>query len=98
MAVLSIESTIIPINDQSKKIDERFYDDLVSKAFDSFSMAKVYMQFVPNVIAEPKIKPTSTRMARFRKAGLIGCLNDTGVTSANYKEIIYGSGDIDSKI
>lgn len=25
------------------------------------------------------------RMQAFRKAGLIGCLNDTGVTSKNYK-------------
>lgn len=33
----------------------------------------------------------SRRMKRLKDAGLIGCLNDTGVDSSNYKEIIRQS-------
>lgn len=30
-------------------------------------------------------------MSKIKKAGLSGCFNDTGVTSTNYKEILYGN-------
>lgn len=39
---------------------------------------------------EKEIKP-KTRLERLEEVGLLGCLNDTGVTSENYKEFIYGS-------
>jgi len=29
------------------------------------------------------------RLANLEKTGLIGCLNGTGVTSKNYKDILY---------
>lgn len=78
-----------PINQQSKIIEECYYDDLMDTAFYSVSMAPVYVQQVPNVRTESK--PMSTRMSKLKKAGLIGCLNESGVTSSNYKEVIYGS-------
>jgi hypothetical protein len=31
----------------------------------------------------------SKRIIAFEKAGLIGCLNGTGINSKNYKKIIY---------
>ncbi len=39
---------------------------------------------------EPEI-PLSPLMARFKKAGLLGCFDGTGVNSQNYKEILNGS-------
>lgn len=38
-------------------------------------------------IEPPKNAPS--KLDRLRKAGLIGCLNDTGLTSKNYKNEIY---------
>lgn len=87
---LAIDFPIIPINPQSKIIEERFYDELVNKAYDSISMPQLYVQQLPNVKSELE-KPMSRRMSRFKQAGLIGCLDDSGVTSSNYKEIMYGS-------
>jgi hypothetical protein len=89
MATLSLDFTVTPMNDQSKIIEERSYGELVDKARDSFSVGWVYVQQVPNVKSESKV--VSTRMARFKKAGLIGCFNDTGVNSDNYKEILRDS-------
>ena len=76
-----------------KSSRERFYGDLVCRAYDSFSIPQVYVQQVPNIRSKTESKPISSRMARLKKAGLIGCLNDTGITSSNYKEIIHGSSD-----
>lgn len=39
--------------------------------------------------------PPSSRFAKFKEAGLVGCFNDSGVTSRNYKDVIskeFGSG------
>lgn len=83
-----------PINEESKKIDQRYYDELMNKAYDSISMASIYVQQIPNIRLE--LKPISNRMIRFKKAGLIGCLNETGVTSSNYKKVIYNSIETDS--
>jgi hypothetical protein len=95
MAVFSPDFSTAPINQQSKVIEERFFEELVSTSRNSLSIAQeVYAHQVPNVRSEAK--PMSARMARFRQAGLIGCFNGTGVTSSNYKEIIYGSFDPDS--
>ena len=78
------------INEQSKIIEERYYKDLVHEAY-GISMAEVYVQQVPNVRSESS--QMSNRMAKLKKAGLIGCLNDTGITSSNYKKNIYESID-----
>ena len=87
-------SLVTPINQQSRNIDERYYIELVNIALDSSSsVANVYLMQVPNVRPELKSKPVSNRMAKLKKAGFIGCLNETGVTSSNYKEIIYGHVD-----
>jgi hypothetical protein len=54
----------------------------------------------------------SPRMQRFKDSGLLGCFDDTGITSENYKDHLYedkmkwhefmeknyGSSEIDSKI
>lgn len=53
-------------------------------------MASIYLKQVPNIKSETKLPPVSSRMDRLKKAGLIGCFDDTGVDSSNYKEIIYG--------
>lgn len=84
---------VTPINPHSQIIEERYFNDLVKKAYDSTSIAPVYIRQVPNIRAETKSKPMSKRMSRLKKAGLIGSLNDTGVTSSNYKEIIMGSSE-----
>lgn len=81
------------LNEESKIIDERYYKELVSTAYDSISMAKIYVGQVPNVRSEPK--KMSSRMARLKKSDLIGCLNKTGVTSSNYKEFMPGSLETD---
>jgi len=98
MVAISSDFSATPINEQSKIIEERYYGDLVHQACDCFSIPRVYAQQVPNIRSEPEAKPMSNRMAKLKKAGLIGCLNDTGVTSNNYKEIIHGSFDPDSNI
>jgi hypothetical protein len=96
MLAFSPDHSTPPINNQSKTIEECFYESLVLNAFDSISISKIYLQQVPNVKSESENKPLSSRMARLKKAGLIGCLNDTEVTSSNYKKIIHRSFDLDS--
>ncbi len=86
-----IDTQITPINQQSRIIEERFCHELIDKAIDSIAMPEVYIQYVPNIRSESRSKPLSSRMARFKKAGLIGCLSDSGVTSTNYKEVMYGT-------
>lgn len=98
MIAIPFDFSATPINEQSKIIEERYYGDLVHQAYDCFSIPRVYVQQVPNIRSESEAKPMSSRMARLKKAGLIGCLNDSGITSSNYKTIIYGSFDPDSNI
>lgn len=33
-------------------------------------------------------RPNESKLGRLKKSGLIGCLNDIGVTSDNYKDIL----------
>jgi hypothetical protein len=98
MVLPSIDFSVTPINLQSKLIEERFFYELINKSIDSIAMAEVYVQYIPNIRSESKPKPISSRMAKFKEAGLIGCLNDSGITSSNYKEIMYGSIKTDSNI
>lgn len=97
MFIFPVDFPTPPINQQSKIIEERYYEELVSTAIDSRN-SMVYLQQVPNVQTQIKSKPISNRMAKLKKAGLIGCLNDTEVTSRNYKKIICESIDSDSSI
>lgn len=86
-----IDATI-PINYESKTIEERYYYSLVVEAYNTFSIPQLYAQQVPNVrLNELKSKPISKRMAGLRRAGLIGCLNNSGITSSNYKDVIQES-------
>lgn len=50
-----------------------------------FGVIKACLRNIPNVkiIAS---EPIPSKLDKFRKAGLIGCLNDTGLTSDNYKK------------
>lgn len=98
-AVVEIRIDFIsPINEDSKAIEERFYEELVNRAYNSISAPEVYTKQVPNVRSETKDKPTSARMARFKKAGLIGCFNNTRVNSENYKNFLFNSNDEDSEL
>ena len=91
MAAPHVDFPYASINEQSRSIEERFYIELVNKVPDTASVSVVYLQQIPHVDTSSKSQPLSARMARFKKAGLIGCLNDTGVNSGNYREIIRDS-------
>jgi hypothetical protein len=75
-----------PLNKQSKAIENRYHENLVRGAYSSLSMPEVYLKQVPNI--ELREKPVSKRMQKLKKSGLIGCLNDSEVTSTNYKDLI----------
>lgn len=77
-----------PINQECEEINERFYTELISKSYDSVSYPDLYIKLIPNIRREIP-KKISKRMANLRKAGIIGCLNNTNITSENYKKIIY---------
>jgi hypothetical protein len=47
-----------------------------------------YIREIPNLKIVP-LKTAPSKLAKFHKAGLIGCLNDSGLTSENYKNEIY---------
>jgi hypothetical protein len=48
---------------------------------------EAYAKEIPNLQLISSKK--SSKLEKFRKAGLIGCLNDSGLTSKNYKDELY---------
>jgi hypothetical protein len=71
-------------------VEERFYTDLANKIPDNMSVGFAYAKEIQFVDTTSEI-PLSPRMARLKKAGLLGCFDGTGVTSENYKEILHES-------
>lgn len=63
-----------------------FPEYLFNRAQDTIIHPEIYAKEVDNVVTEYKI---TSRMSRLKKANLIGCLNDSGVTSKNYKNFLY---------
>jgi hypothetical protein len=86
----------LPPLPMSKILEERYCKELMSQALDSFAIGAVYVNLVPNVKFEPNTSRVSKRMNKLKKLGLIGCFNDTGITSTNYKEFIYGQEETNS--
>lgn len=71
-------------------VEERLYEDLLYTHNDchSVGLTRAYIKVIPTVkiIAT---EPIPSKLDKFRKAGLIGCLNDTELTSDNYKNEFY---------
>jgi|GEM_PF-4738049 len=78
-------------NSHTKIVEERFYANLFERGINTASIGSVYVQQIPNIEAVSVSKPVSARMARFKKAGLLGCLNNIDVNSKNYKEFLQDS-------
>jgi len=91
MAVLHLDFPSASMNKQSRIVEERFYAELVYRVPDTASVGIVYMQQIPHIDTTSQPRPMSARMARFKKAGLIGCFNNTGVNSGSCKDIIQDS-------
>ena len=78
----SNSNPIPPYNSEYQTIEERLYEELLIAGNDCNSpgVIKAYIKEIPNLKIVP-LKTTPSKLVRFRKAGLIGCLNDTGLTS-----------------
>ena len=85
-----INNPTSPLSSEYQIIEERLYEDLLIAGNDCNSPGVItaYIKEIPNLKIVP-LKPPPSKLAKFRKAGLIGCLNDTGLTSKNYKNEIY---------
>jgi len=88
--VQPINNPIPPLSSEYQIIEERLYEDLLLACNDCNSPGVItaYVREIPNLKIVP-LKTAPSKLAKFRKAGLIGCLNETGVTSENYKNEIY---------
>ena len=58
-----------------------------SNSCSSEMVIEAYAKKIPNLQLTPSKQ--SSKLNKFRKAGLIGCLNDSGLTSKNYKDELY---------
>jgi hypothetical protein len=68
-------------------VEERFHSELADRMPCNSSVGMAYLQQIPSihVISEAPLSPL---MARFKKAGLLGCFDNTGINSKNYKELL----------
>lgn len=88
--MFQLNDPISAFNPESQIIEKRLYEDLLTSCNECHSpgITQAYVKEIPNLkIVRSKAKPS--KLDKFRKAGLIGCLNDTGLTSENYKKEIY---------
>ena len=76
-----------PLNSEYQIAEIRLYEELLNN-YNSPDVVKAYIKEIPNIRVVPAKKHIS-KLEKFRKAGLIGCLNDTGLTSENYKSEFY---------
>lgn len=83
MAMLHTDNIPPPI----PRTEERFYQELAERMPGNCSVSVAYFHQIPYVNIVTEI-PLSPRMARFKKAGLLGCFDGTGVNSENYKDFI----------
>lgn len=79
-----------PFNYEYRVIEERLYGGLLTSCNECHSpgITQAYIKEIPNLTITSS-ETTPSKLGKFRKAGLIGCLNDTGLTSENYKKEIY---------
>jgi hypothetical protein len=79
-----------PANMESQKNEGHFNETLASSNYSSHSVILVehYVRQVTDLQSQLKRKKI-TRLEKLKKLGLIGALDDTGVTSTNYKESFY---------
>ena len=85
-----IHNPVPPFNSEYQIVEERLYEGLLTSCNECHStgITHAYVREIPN-FKIASLKTTSSKLDKFRKAGLIGCLNDTGLTSENYKKEIY---------
>ena len=77
------------INSDYQVVEERHYKNLFVSGNDCSSsiVMEAYVKEIPNLQLISSKK--SSKLEKFRKAGLIGYLNDSGLTSKNYKDELY---------
>ncbi len=68
-------------------VEERFHKQLADRIPGNSSVGIAYLQQIPSVHVVSEV-PLSPLMARFKKAGLLGCFDNTGINSENYKEFL----------
>lgn len=78
-----------PMNAEYQRIEIDFQGNLFEggSGGNSSSVMEAYVQQIPNmkVISSKRV----SKLAKFKAAGLIGCLNDSSITSTNYKDELY---------
>lgn len=78
-----------PFNSEYQIVEVRLYEDLLTSCNDCHSqgVTQAYVREIPNF--KISLETIPSKLDKFRKAGLIGCLNNTGLTSKNYKRELY---------
>ena len=76
-------------NHECHYVEERLYKELLisSNEYNSPGIIRAYVKEIPN-LKIVSLESTS-KLDKFRKAGLIGSLNESGITSENYKKELY---------
>ncbi len=72
---------VTPLNSDSQKIEIEYYETILNR---TQGLTETYLELPIEIHSRPPSK-----MDLFQKAGLIGSLNESGVTSENYKKILY---------
>ncbi len=82
-----INNPTSPFNSEYQIVEERLYEELLTSCNECLSSGLItaYVKEIPNLKIVP-LEPVPSKLDKFRKAGLIGSLNDTGLTSKNYKK------------
>lgn len=77
-----------PFNSEYQIVEERLYEDLLDSCSECHSpgIIQAYTREIPN-FKVASLETIPSKLDKFQKAGLIGCLNNTGLTSENYKSV-----------
>lgn len=83
--------SISPISSEYQIVEERLYENLFLSGYDCNNVAvmEAYAKEIPNFLVISSKK--ASKLDKFRKGGLIGCLNSSGLTSKNYKDELYNN-------
>ncbi|MCB1113612.1 MAG: hypothetical protein KDK62_02535 [Chlamydiia bacterium] len=76
-------------NEHTVIAEEVFYSSLLSTSTENPQISEFYLKGFPNLVYSPQDEGADF-IESLEKAGLIGCFDNTGVNSTNYKNIIYG--------
>ena len=81
---------ITPANIEYQKIEARVNNDLVNSCYrcNSESLIEQYVLQISNIESQTKTKKSITKLEKLKKLGLIGSLNNSDITSTNYKASI----------